>query len=133
MSTEELSSNELEQEFVARRPPFTFAKRHGVLVTTEPGQQPLVAFRPGVSWQTLAELRRFMGQPIRLKEVAEEHFDALLAVAYEHDTGQAMQMMEGLGDDLNLFEVAQQLAEPEDLLESEDDAPIIRLINALLT
>jgi general secretion pathway protein E len=29
--------------------------------------------------------------------------------------------------------VAQELSEPEDLLESEDDAPIIRLINALLT
>lgn len=133
MTTEELSNSGLEQEFVARRPPFTFAKRHGVLVTVEPGQQPLVAYRPGVSLQTLAELRRFMGQPIRLKEVAAEHFDALLAAAYEHDTSEAMQMMEGLGDDLNLFEVAQQLAEPEDLLESEDDAPIIRLINALLT
>jgi len=31
-----------------------------------------------------------------------------------------------------LLSVAQQLAEPEDLLESEDDAPIIRLINAIL-
>jgi general secretion pathway protein E len=33
----------------------------------------------------------------------------------------------------NLQELAGQLSEPEDLLESEDDAPIIRLINALLS
>jgi general secretion pathway protein E len=34
---------------------------------------------------------------------------------------------------MDLFQVAQALPETEDLLESEDDAPIIRLINALLT
>ncbi len=44
-----------------------------------------------------------------------------------------MQMMGDLGEDMDLMQVAQALPEPEDLLESEDDAPIIRLINALLT
>src|SRR5690606_33606947 len=33
----------------------------------------------------------------------------------------------------DLSAIADALPEPEDLLESEDDAPIIRLINALLT
>ena len=41
-------------------------------------------------------------------------------------------MMEGVGDELNLDELAGSL-EPEDLMEADDDAPIIRLINALLT
>src|SRR5690606_32633165 len=31
------------------------------------------------------------------------------------------------------LQVAQQLPEPSDLMESDDDAPIIRLINAVLT
>ena len=34
---------------------------------------------------------------------------------------------------MNLDDVARELSEPEDLLESDDDAPIIRLINALIT
>ena len=41
-------------------------------------------------------------------------------------------MMEGVGDELNLDELASTL-EPEDLMEADDDAPIIRLINALLS
>jgi general secretion pathway protein E len=41
-------------------------------------------------------------------------------------------MMEGVGEELDLDQLAETL-EPEDLLEAEDDAPIIRLINALLT
>jgi general secretion pathway protein E len=44
-----------------------------------------------------------------------------------------MQMVEGLGEDTDLLQVAQELPEPSDLLESDDDAPIIRLINAVLT
>ena len=41
-------------------------------------------------------------------------------------------MVEGLGNDLDLASLADQIQETEDLLEQEDDAPIIRLINAIL-
>ena len=44
-----------------------------------------------------------------------------------------MTMVEGLDDETDLFAVAQQLPEPSDLIDSDDEAPIIRLINALLT
>ena len=44
-----------------------------------------------------------------------------------------MQMVEGLGDDMDLTSLANAVPETEDLLEQEDDAPIIRLINAILT
>jgi general secretion pathway protein E len=41
-------------------------------------------------------------------------------------------MVDGLDEDFDLTQVAQEL-EPSDLLESNDDAPIIRFINAVLT
>ena len=44
-----------------------------------------------------------------------------------------MTMVEGLDDETDLLAVAQQLPEPSDLIDSDDEAPIIRLINALLT
>ena len=44
-----------------------------------------------------------------------------------------MQAAEGLDDTTDLAHLAQDLPEQADLLESEDDAPIIRLINAVLT
>jgi general secretion pathway protein E len=42
-------------------------------------------------------------------------------------------MVEGFDDTTDLAHLAQELPEPSDLLESEDDAPVIRLINAVLT
>ena len=116
-----------------RRPPFLFAKRHGVLVAGGENGKAIVMHRADTDSLALVELRRFMKQPLRLQLVDDEHFNNLLAGAYEQDSSEAMQMMEDLGEGMDLFSVAQQLPEPEDLLESEDDAPIIRLINALLT
>jgi len=115
------------------RPPFLFARRHGVLVTGEENGKAVVLHRAGINPQALVELRRFVNCPLSLQQVDDEQFEALLAVTYEQDSSEAMQMMGDIGDDMDLFHVAQQLPEPEDLLESEDDAPIIRLINALLT
>ena len=45
----------------------------------------------------------------------------------------AQQMVGGLEDDTDLAHLAQDLPEPSDLLESDDHAPIIKLINAILT
>jgi len=115
------------------RPPFMFAKRHGVLVTGEEDGMAVVMHTADVDPVSVVELRRFMGQPLKLQVVDREKFDSLLALTYEQDSNEAMLMMGDLGDNMDLMYVAQHLPEPEDLLESEDDAPIIRLINALLT
>ncbi|HHH44867.1 MAG TPA: type II secretion system protein GspE, partial [Gammaproteobacteria bacterium] len=125
---------ETESSGVAdRRPPFMFARRHRMLVSDSTGDRVEVVLTHDADPQALVELRRFLDRPLRLREVGEEQFDALLATTYEQGSNEAMQMMEGLGDDMDLFQIAQALPETEDLLESEDDAPIIRLINALLT
>ena len=111
--------------------PFAFAKRHGVLIQElrEGGAQAI--YRTGAAAQSIAEVRRFAGVPVRFSEVDPETFDATLQAAYE--SGAAMTMVEGLNDDTDLLLVAQQLPEPSDLIDSDDEAPIIRLINALLT
>jgi general secretion pathway protein E len=116
-----------------KRPTFLFAKRHGVLVTGEEDGKVLVLHTPGIQPSAVVELRRFMGKPLKLQEVEKDQFDSLLAMNYEQDSNEAMQMMGELGEDMDLMHIAQHMPEPEDLLESEDDAPIIRLINALLT
>ena len=113
--------------------PFSFAKRHGVVVTDVGEAHATVTHRPGVSRHVLAELRRVLRMPVTLVPVTEERFDEALTSVYEQQSNQAMEMAEGLGEELDLSAVAQQLAEPGDLLDSDDDAPIIRLINALLT
>ncbi len=113
--------------------PFSFAKRHGILIQSYDGDVAETIARRDADPASLAEARRFSGKRLRLTLVDNEAFDQLLQQTYERETDSAMQMVEGLGEDTDLFQVAQELPEPSDLLESDDDAPIIRLINAVLT
>jgi len=112
---------------------YAFARRHQVLIEELGEAGARVVLGPDAGVATLAELRRALNRPLRLRWVDAETFDALLQQSYEQGANQAMQMAGELHEELDLTSVAQELGEPEDLLETEDDAPIIRLINALLT
>jgi general secretion pathway protein E len=116
-----------------KRLPFSFAKRHGVVIEQIGDVDAMVAYKPGMTPATIVEIRRYLGMPIQFNEVNEAEFERRLSKAYENNSNDAMQMVEGLGDDMDLASLANSVPETEDLMEQEDDAPIIRLINALLT
>ncbi len=118
----------------ARQLPFSYAKRNGVLVSSYDGNTIQISCREGdVTPMALAEVRRFVASPISIVSVSHEEFDGLLRQSYEQGSSEAMQMMGDIGQDMDLSKAIQDLPEPEDLLESEDDAPIIRLLNAMFT
>ena len=113
-------------------PAFAFARRHGILVSGIQQGIAHCACRSDVTPTAIAEVRRIMGLPLHCERVDDPAFDRLLRVTYE--TGGAMlRGVEGLEETTDLADLALDLPEQADLLESDDDAPIIRLINALLT
>ncbi|WP_271409324.1 type II secretion system ATPase GspE [Pseudomonas sp. Q1-7] len=117
------------------RLPFSYARRHGVLL--EPGADgPILYCRDDAPLEILAEVRRHCGAPLRARVLDEDAFAQQLAGHYRDGQGDAMQMAEGLGEQIagqdDLASLAEQLPQTTDLLEQEDDAPIIRLINAIL-
>jgi general secretion pathway protein E len=111
--------------------PYGFSRRHGVaIVKTEPLT---VACHPATKAAGLLEIQRQYGGDFQLEELTTEDFDELLSSLYEQGAYQAAQLMEDIDGNSDLAHLAEVLNEPEDLMESQDDAPIIRLINALLT
>ena len=122
--------NALLTEVPLRRLPFSFARRHGVVLLSE-REGPCLAYRPGVELVALAEAQRMIGAQLALRGLSQEAFEQALGQAYQHDSA-SMQLAEDIGGSLDLAALAEQVPETEDLLEQEDDAPIIRLINAIL-
>lgn len=112
---------------------YGFAKNQGVLVKQEDSGVLSLLFAQSPSVQTLMELRRRFGADLQFQQVEQSEFDAQLAQQYESANNNASEVMDDLGESFDLSDVANELAQPEDLLESQDDAPIIRLINAVLT
>src|SRR3990167_1444397 len=112
---------------------FTFAKQHGVLIASTEHGVAKVVYQHAPPVATLTELRRALAMPLVLEQVDAEIFAALLVKTYETDTNTAIQMAEDLGEELNLSDLMLELPKAEDLLEKQDEAPIIRLLNALLS
>lgn len=106
--------------------PYSFAKRHGVLVRESDTESTTIVHRNDVSLHSLIELRRILAVPLIFEPVTDDNFTLMLQSQYEGD-GSVLQQ------EWDLNQAAASLPEPEDLLEAADDAPIIRLLNALLT
>jgi len=113
--------------------PFAFAKRYGVLVKEIENNQAKIAYRNHPNAEVFTELRRHLNMPLVLEAVDEETFSKLLVKGYETDSSTAMLMAEDFGEEMDLFHLINELPKTEDLLEKQDDAPIIRLLNALLS
>src|SRR5690554_2941065 len=89
--------------------------------------------RPGLSLNVLLELQRYLGVNFELKEVPAEEFQQRLTKVYQSGEGAALRAAEDLGAEFDLSSMAEDLADRTDLLAGDDDAPIIRLINAILS
>ena len=105
--------------------PYAFARKFGVVLDGD-----RVAMRDGADPKALLELRRHLGRPFDIEVVEATAFDRLLSNAYAMD-GQANALAAvGMGQELDLL--AGDLPTAEDLLDTADDAPAIRLINGVI-
>ncbi len=113
------------------RLPFAFASNHGVMLEEEDSRK--LTYRPGLNLDILLELQRFLGADFTLEEIPAEDFQRRLTREYQSGDGAAQRAAEDLGAEYDLSSLADDLADRTDLLAGDDDAPVIRLINAILS
>jgi len=112
--------------------PFGFARRFGVLLESE-GDKASLAVRADTPLTALAEARRACARELSLQVLAPDIFATRLAAAYREGQSAAEQVAQGLDEELDLLSLVDKVPQTADLLEQQGDAPIIRLINALLS
>ncbi|MDB2364354.1 type II secretion system ATPase GspE [Luminiphilus sp.] len=112
--------------------PFTFAQSRGVLLDRK-GAVPTLYYVPPLQSDVLLEVRRFVGEAFTLEVLDEEQFRQRLTLAYQRTQNEAAQMAEDLSTDVDLAQLVDELPDVGDLMDAEGDAPIIRLINAILS
>ncbi len=112
--------------------PYGFARKERVLLTEEDGAHRLY-FTPQTRLLALAEAQRFAAVPLAFEQLAPGDFDQALSGFYAGKSNSAQELATDMGDNLDLASLADSLPENADLMEQEDDAPVIRLINAMLS
>ncbi len=111
--------------------PFSFARDFGLLAqAADDGVD--IWLSDATAPSAVAEVGRRFGR-LRLNALSREQLETAIARAYAGSGGDAAQVVDEVESDLDLARLMQEMPAIEDLLESADDAPVIRMINALLT
>jgi general secretion pathway protein E len=112
--------------------PYPYASTHGIfLKSNDDGYTAF--YKDGLLPDILCEVRRFVGEHLTLEQLPEADFQKQLSKAYQRSADEAVQAAEDMSDDLDLSRLADEINETGDLMDADDDAPVIRLINAILS
>jgi general secretion pathway protein E len=74
-----------------------------------------------------------LDQELVFQHLPQDQLERDIAQAYAKQDGSAAAVVDAVESDLDLSQLMQDVPRVEDLLDAQDDAPIIRMINALLT
>jgi general secretion pathway protein E len=127
---EQLPQDENPQEWVEQLP-INFAKRHQILPVGRDGDTVLLATADPTALGPIDDVRVLLHHPVRVVVAPGPVIVDAINRVYDLASGSASELMDGL-DEERLDLVATELEEPRDLLDADDEAPIIRLVNSLL-
>ncbi len=108
--------------------PYGFARRHGV-VLRRAHDRITCSCRAGTAALAMIEVQRIAGTDVTFETLDDAGFDSALAQVYRDTASDASEAAAADGD---LAALADSAALVDDLLDQSDDAPVVRLINALL-
>ncbi len=111
--------------------PYAFAKAHTLLLEDD-GEQLLLWAGETTPASALAEVTRLF-DVARFEHEATATLGQRIAAAYAGGESSAAAVIGEVESGVDLSRMMQELPAVEDLLEAADDAPIIRMLNALLT
>ena len=128
-----IDASTLENELVARVP-INYAKKNRLLPIASDGATVTVAIADPANYEPLDDLHVLFGRTIQPVVAPAEVINDAINRAYDQAaTTSAHDLMIDLEEE-QLDLVASELAsEPRDLLEADDAAPIIKLVNGLLS
>jgi general secretion pathway protein E len=112
--------------------PYAFARTHQLLLEDD-GQSLTLLHSESTAPSSINEVVRRYEPLARLERVAGNLLSQRISQAYASGESNAASVVSEVESDADLSRMMQELPAVEDLLEASDDAPIIRMLNALLT
>ncbi len=109
--------------------PYAWVRSHGVMLAEAGGEPVLLGTAETAAW-AVAELRRRHG-PLPFQALDSAAWQQRLGEQYR-DGGDAAAVVGAAESEVDLDRLMQDMPEVTDLLDAQDDAPVIRMINALL-
>ncbi|HDL7014317.1 TPA: type II secretion system ATPase GspE [Yersinia enterocolitica] len=110
---------------------FSWAKDNGVILSPADKGYQLIC-RNSASLDAILEGNRVGNKPISINFVTDDEFDNSLAAVYQNSSMQSHKIMNSISDEIAIYSFNGELPVSEDLLDSNNEAPVIKLINTIL-
>jgi general secretion pathway protein E len=81
----------------------------------------------------ISYLQKHFEIPINLLEISQHEFNRALAESFSNNAYASKDLIENIDESIDLDSLISNLPKTEDLLDDSNDAPVIRLINAILS
>ena len=113
--------------------PYAFARDHGILLRPHGEREAEAWVSEATPLAALNEVMRVFPGRVTPVVVEPAALREAIAQTYAAGEGSAQQIVGDIEGEFDISRMMAEVPDIEDLLETEDDAPIIRMINALLT
>ncbi|WP_119681662.1 type II secretion system ATPase GspE [Indioceanicola profundi] len=113
---------------------YAFARDRGVILLDgqDGAGRALVGLADRADPLALVEVRRALGRPFAVERLSAAEFDRRLSESYAVDGLASAELAQDIGADGSLDALVGELPPTADLLDTDDDAPIIQLINGVI-
>ena len=112
---------------------YKFARENGIFISDINENNLEVLTSDDVRLNKLSQLEAKFKRPLLIKSLSGADFFKHISSFYSENTDKSEDIVDGLGDQINLEQLASDLPKTEDLLDDSTEAPVIRLINAVLS
>ena len=106
---------------------YGYAREHGIVMADEQ-----IYIRENTPLSAVLEMQRMIHRPFAPVTLSVEAFDEMLSRIWQQSSGMSQQIMEDMDADIDLMALTEEIPDNEDLLENDENSPVIRLINAIL-
>ncbi|HUN94161.1 MAG TPA: type II secretion system ATPase GspE [Burkholderiaceae bacterium] len=113
--------------------PYGFARDNAILLKPASERDAEAWISDSTPLAALNEVMRVFPGRVKPVLMSPDKLAEAIANAYAQSEGSAQQVVGDIEGEFDITRMMQEVPDVEDLLETEDDAPIIRMINALLT
>ena len=113
--------------------PYSYARDNAILLVPKSERDAEVWISDATPLAALNEVMRVFPGKVKPIVVEPTKLTEAISQTYGDQSGSAQQIVGDIEGEFDITRMMQEVPDVEDLLETEDDAPIIRMINALLT
>ena len=111
---------------------YKYCKENQILLDIDHNQL-IIKYTNDTKISAISYLQKYFNLPLNLSKLPFKEFNKALSDNFTNNTSASEDLIENIDENIDLDSLVSNLPKTEDLLDDSNDAPVIRLINAILS